>query len=170
MKNSILSFILVLAAAQVASAKLEFSKGVTANQQYIIANDLRALGQMDLADPKLAEMIGVPTTDGITLLNYIDNRVNYIIEETFDFDHNLIDSITDFHFPTPPTPVLDRDKPNPNPDPAKKSWTLMSNLGAYYYVTGKSNQKLKAFRINEKLIDIDSAREGILKIGPGMFS
>jgi len=153
----------VLIAAS-ANAKLEFAKTVTPELKQTLTDDMLALAQSRIpGDAKLKQLTGAASTDGLGLLNWIDNRVNYIIPDGLDMQKDVV-PIGPHVYENTGTPDLEDGKTTDG----AAAMVVMSNVSGGLYLGGKDLSFLFGLKIDGKVIPITSPRVGILMIGPGL--
>lgn len=150
--------------------KLQFASSVHVEQQTAINEALSALHVLPIneSDERLMKMMKIPDLQASTLQNWVQARVQYIINEDFDFDAAIYEpSRPDFSFPWA----------NELPDPdngvatdASNKNTIMSNIGTAVYYFGKKRSTLIGLRIpGIGDVEFTSPRVGLLQIGPALF-
>ena len=174
MKKIILAAIAISFLAHSAQADIEFAKSVPKDQRKQLVEDMFYMANQPWAgDAKLLQLMGLSSNDGLTVLNWVDNRVRYVVSESFELNDKTIYQISDNYFPTP-SEVPTFEQPTNSPDGGGsgggKVMTVMSNLGGAVYVIGKMQHSLLGVKIDDKKIPVTSTRIGILKVGAGLFA
>jgi hypothetical protein len=174
MKKTILSAFAFLFLAQSAQADIEFAKAVPKDQRKQLVQDMYYMANQPwVSDTKLLQLMDLTSNDGLTVLNWIDNRVRYVVPETFELNDKTIYQISDNYFPTPsevPSFEQPANTPSDGGSGGNKVMTIMSNYGGAVYVIGKMQHSLLGVKIDDKKIPVTSTRIGILKVGSGLFA
>lgn len=174
MKKTILTAIAFSLLAHSAQADIEFAKSVPKDQRKQLVQDMFYMANQPWAgDAKLLQLMGLSSNDGLTVLNWIDNRVRYVVPETFELNDKTIYQIDDNYFPTPsevPSFEQPANTPSDGGSGGNKVMTVMSNYGGAVYVIGKMQHSLLGVKIDDKKIPVTSTRIGILKVGSGLFA
>lgn len=170
MKKIVFTSLLTMAVAGAAKADIQFSKSVPSEQKKSLTRDMFYLANQPLAtDAKLVELMAIPSTDGLTILNWIDNRMVRIVGEDFNLEKN-ISVVNQSFFPQPSeTPSIPTVVKTPGGSDGGKVKTVMSNIGGAIYVSGKMSNVMFALKVDDKKIDISSPRFGVFKVGEGLF-
>ncbi|MGZ3725875.1 MAG: hypothetical protein ACXWQQ_08740 [Pseudobdellovibrio sp.] len=174
MKKTLLSTALLCLITQPVLANFNFASSVDGGQKKLIVNDLFYLANQTALTPdtKLQGLMGLQSNDGLTVLNWVANRVTQIVPENFDLKSNIYVA-NDSYFPEPSDlPVI--NMPTKTPDDGKNGSgptvsTIMSNIGSGIYYAGKMQHAMLGLNIDGKKIDMTSPRMGILKVGAGLF-
>lgn len=173
MKKIILAAIAFSFAAHAAQAEILFVKSVPQDQKKQIIQDMFYMANQPWAgDQKLLQLMGLSSNDGLTILNWVDNRVRYVVPESFELSDQSIYQVSDNYFPTPSeTPTF--EKPTNTPDTGGSTSTVktvMSNVGGAIYIIGKMRHSILGVKIDDQQIPVTSTRIGILKVGSGLFA
>ncbi len=173
MKKTIWSAIVFSFLAHSAQADIEFAKSVPKEQRKQLVQDMYYMANQPwAADTKLLQLMGLSSNDGLTVLNWVDNRVRYVIPENFELNDKSIYQVSDNYFPMPSeTPTF--EQPTNTPDTGGSTSTVktvMSNIGGAVYVIGKMQHSVLGLKIDDKKIPVTSTRIGILKVGSGLFA
>lgn len=172
MKLLIASLIALTGAA--AHAEINFSKSVPSEQKKLLTRDMFFLANQPYqSDAKLAQMMEIPSTDGLTILNWIDNRMIRIVGESFDLEKN-ISVVNQSFFPepseTPNIPTFANTPGGGSGDGGSSTVkTVMSNLGGAVYISGKLNHAMFSLKVDDSNINMSSPRLGVFKVGEGLF-
>ena len=173
MKNFLLVSALTMAFTGAARAEINFASGVPASQKKMLAQDMFYLANQPYpSDAKLMQLMRLGGNDGLTILNWVDNRMSRIIPEDFNLESSIA-VVSQSYFPPDtenpviPTVVKTPDAPTGGTGPVVK--TVMTNVGGAIYVSGKMNHMLFGINVDGKRIDVTSPRIGIFKVGAGLF-
>lgn len=132
------------------------------------------------ANPRTLEVLGIPALNTTSASKWLNDRVNYVIEEN---------ALTIFKLLIKRVIYVEQDGvsyPNGNvlpysQNPAnqfvekEEGITVMSNMGAALYMGGKSERKLYGMKVSRGLlkkqikVTIDSPRAGVIQVGEGLF-
>ncbi len=172
MKLLIATLAMALAGAS-AQAEIQFSKSVPSEQKKLLTRDMFFLANQSYpSDSKLAQMMEIGSTDGLTILNWIDNRMVRIVGEDFDIEKN-ISIVNQSFFPEPSaTPELPTVVKTPGGSSGGGSGTVktvMSNLGGAVYISGKMSHVMFSLKVDDSKINMTSPRLGVFKVGEGLF-
>jgi hypothetical protein len=171
MKHLIASLVTV-AIAGAAHAEINFSKSVPSEQKKLLTRDMFFLANQPYpSDSKLAQMMEIPSTDGLTILNWIDNRMVRIVGEDFELEKNIA-IVNQSFFPEPSeTPSIPTVVNTPGGSSGGgKVQTVMSNLGGAVYISGKMSHVMFSLKVDDNKINITSPRLGVFKVGEGLFN
>lgn len=191
MKKMILASILATASLAHAS-DITLSEKIKNDQQKKIERDMNVLDSIKFkdADSKTLSVMGLSSLNSTTAAKWLNNRVNYVIEE---------DALSIFKLLVKKIIYVEQDNvsyPNGNvlpysQDPANqpgvlasnfgattsedKGIVVMSNIGSGLYMGGKSEKKLYGMKVSRGLfrkqikVTVDSPRAGIIMVGEGLF-
>ena len=184
MKTFILSALAATALLNTARADFQYAKSVPAEQKKLLTQDMFFLANQPYqADAKLMQLMGIGASDGLTILNWVDNRVNHIVPEDFKLEENIYVVNENFYPQPAELPKLPTSAKNPEDDnnsggsggdgggdDSGKVQTVMSNVGGAIYLSGKMGHSMLGFKVDDKKIEVTSPRIGILKVGSGLFA
>lgn len=147
-----------------------------------IERDMSVLDNLKFqeANPRTLEVMGLSALNTNTASKWLNDRVNYVIEEN---------ALTIFKLLVKRVIYVEQDSvayPNGNvlpysQNPANQGLgkeegiTVMSNMGAALYMGGKSEKKLYGMKVSRGLlkkqikVTIDSPRAGVIQVGEGLF-
>ena len=155
---------------------IKFDSGVPKKQIQILRSDLEKLKTISFADPspRLLEVLGISSATSEQLETWILDRVGYIVGEDFDFEKRVqVAASPGWKYPLPgqlPDFFNKETAASPGVADSEAMSTVMSNIGAAIYLTGKaSNVLLKTKIQGVGQVKVTSPRVGILKIGEGLF-
>lgn len=173
MKKSLITAMAFSFLAQSAQADIGFASSVPKDQKKQLIQDMFYMANQPwAADTKLLQLMGLSSNDGLTVLNWVDNRVRYVVPEDFELNEKNIYQVSDNYFPEPSeTPTF--EKPTNTPDSGGSTSTVktvMSNIGGAVYVIGKMQHSILGLKIDDQKIPVTSTRIGILKVGSGLFA
>ncbi len=148
---------------------ISFHSTVTKSQSDFLSADLRYLytHTYTVKDADLLRIGGVGKIDGPNLHNWLLNRVRFVVGESYVIENNLLEA-KGFKFPESPVPAPSTAR-DTSPRARGSVKTIMSNLGAMLYVTGKQNGKLLGVKFDGLQLMMTSPRQGLLKVGEGLF-
>jgi len=157
-----------------------------------IERDMNVLDNLKLKDaaPRTLEVMGVSALNATTASKWLNDRVNYVIEEDalsimkLLFKKTIYIEQQNVSFPNGNVLPYSQDPKNQlleTPlvsEPAAKDegvFTVMSNMGAALYMGGKSSNTLYGMKVSRGLlkkqirVTVDSPRAGIIQVGEGLF-
>lgn len=154
------------------------SKGVKSNLRDKMEKDLTVLENLKFKGDASAsdlKILGLNTLTTDSAKNWLEQRVNYVIEEdAFTIVKLLLKKVIQ----------VERDNVTfPNQDKVpyalgldeSKGVTVMSNIGAGLYMGGKQERKVYSMKISRGLLKksikavVESPRVGIIQVGEGLF-
>ncbi len=150
---------------------IKITSSVPADQSARFIKDVQLLKGMNFTNPdsQMMTLMGIDDAQGTTLASWMEDRVNFIVDENFKLDSTDLSFDTRaFNFPNNGTPTM--ETPTKVPVAGGNIQTVMLNIGGAIYYTGKEKQKL----LDVQLPGIGSeaatsARIGIIQVGSGMF-
>ena len=154
-----------------------------------IQRDLNVLDNLKLKDvhPRTLEVMGVSTLNATTASKWLNDRVNYVVEEDaltvmkLLFKKTIYVEQQNVSFPNANVIPYSQDPKNQIADLSAMTskqddvLTVMSNLGAALYMGGKSQNTLYGMKVSRGLlkkqikVTVDSPRAGIIQVGEGLF-
>jgi hypothetical protein len=170
MKNLFLSAFMIAAFANTAHAELKFANSVPANQKKLLAGDMFYMANQPYTpDATLAQLMGISSNDGLTILSWVDNRMSRIVSDDFNLEKS-VSVINPSYYPTPAeTPTLPTVVKTPGGSGSSVK-TIMSNLGGAVYLIGKMQHVMLGVSIDGNTIPVSSPRFGLFKVGEGLFA
>jgi len=160
------------------------SKSIKPKLRSGIEHDLNVLMNLKFNEPTSPEILSVMNLDKITndaLKGWLEERVNYVIEENALSDLKLKLKKVVFVerenviFPTNTTTTKNSD-PKAELEAEDDGFTVMSNTGAGLYLAGKRESKVYGLKISQGFFKkpikalAESPRVGIIQIGEGLFA
>lgn len=176
-KKYFLSFALIALSFQSLAFELTFSRGVPKAHREILKSDMNILKNFtfrEVPDAETLRILGVDNLSTPTMVKWLADRVQYVVEERDIEKFKISLSRENFIYPNPgQLPNIDVPPAQLLSD-ASGGVTIMSNLGTAFYFLGKLSNELLRLRIRTgflkfEKIDITSPRVGILQIGEGLF-
>lgn len=176
----ILRSILLLSSVFWATAfatNIRFANQIDQKSVQLLQQDLAKLESLLLAptsyDRQLIEVMGVETLDANTLRTWLADRVGYIVDENFDPLREFVFHSDYSSFPNASIfPQFDQDDVA-LPAGHGELLIVMANLGAAQYLIGKSKRQIFSFDFEDQngssVVPIVSPRQGVIKIGAGLF-
>lgn len=177
MKKLILASLLATGTLAHAS-DIYVSKGVKADLRDKMEKDLSVLENLKFkgdTTPENLRILGLNSLDANTSTKWLEDRVNYVIEENaFSVVKLLIKKVIQ----------VEREGVTfPNQDVVpyalglddQKAVTVMSNIGTGLYLAGKQERKVYSMKISRGLLKksikavAESPRVGIIQVGEGLF-
>lgn len=181
MKNLLLASL--LATTSLAQANdIVLSEKIKNGLMKKIERDMTVLDNMKYkeANPRTLEVMGLPALNTASASKWLNDRVNYVIEEN---------ALTVFKLLVKRVIYVEQDGvsyPNANVLPysqdignqfvnKEEGITVMSNMGAALYMGGKTEKKLYGMKVSRGLlkkqikVTIDSPRAGVIQVGEGLF-
>lgn len=153
------------------SSGFKFTADVPPHQQVMLAEDFASLPAMKLPqDPETLAMLELKEVSGTSLLGWLQERVQYIVGESFQVGESVQGSFADFTYENAnEMPVLEKAVSNPTSQPPK--YVVAVNIGSGIYLAGKMQDTLFEAQLPglEKSVEIRSPRTGIVQIGAGLF-
>jgi hypothetical protein len=159
-----------------------------------IERDMTVLDNLKLKDvtPRTLEVMGVSTLNASTASKWLNERVNYVIEEDalslvkLLFKKTIYVEQKNVSFPNGNVLPYSQDPKNQLLETPITSelaeltnnenvLTVMSNMGAALYMGGKSSNTLYGMKVSRGLlkkqirVTVDSPRAGIIQVGEGLF-
>ena len=161
--------------------KIRFDSAVTSDRVSAVNESISLLSVVPLSltntgVASMAKMMGIKDVQAQTLQNWMQDRVQYVVNDGFDFETNLVAVKTTAPFVySNPTAVPDSLKGANLPTlqttaDASGAQVVMLNIGALAYYVGKVNHQLAGVNLGGiGLVSMTSPRVGLLEIGPGLF-
>lgn len=157
-----------------------------------IKNDLKSKIEKDMsvlenlkfqeASPRTLEVMGVSELNTSTANKWLNDRVNYVVEENaFSIFRLLVMKVIyveqdGVSYPNANVLPYSQDPRNQYFTNAEgEGITVMSNMGAALYMGGKTERKIYGMKVSRGLlkkqikIAIESPRAGIIQVGEGLF-
>ena len=164
---------------------IEFARGIPGSQTRVMERDLNALAAMTYPQA-IREYLAVPARQSFqrvmgfdvnsaslltrNALSWLQQRVQYVVGESFDLEDNMYVASERHRFPNP-TEKPTIETPTSQPRGGGTAKTVMSNIGAALYYAGKDGGVLLGLKIpGEGRVRVSSPRTGIIKIGEGLFA
>lgn len=156
--------------------ELTFSRGVPKEQKQKLINDIEVLKNFhfrEAPDQESLKLLDVKNLETATMVKWLSDRVQYIVEEKDIEKFRLRASREDFVYPYPGQ-VPQIEIPSRLAANDDQGITVMSNIGTAFYFIGKLSDELLRLKLRvsffkSEKIDITSPRVGILQIGEGLF-
>lgn len=183
MKKTIIAAALMTSIMGLTEASdITLSKGIKSKLRDKIEKDLSALNNIKFkpTSAKSLEILGLSTLDSSSAQKWLEQRVNYVIEEN---------ALSFLRLKLKKTISVERENvvyPNAYIIPYSMSRTLgtndedgmvvMSNIGAAIYMGGKHEKIVYNIKVSRGLlrkalkVAVESPRAGIIQIGEGLFS
>lgn len=162
-----------------------FSKSVPRDQIVLLENDLTRPLAFSRDIPILQELLGTRQVTRESVIEWLLQRVSYVIGEGEDFQSLVIEGSGEgskYAYANPgvlPTVEIPKSAPpHPVTGPAGDGFpqhlgVVMTNVGTNFYIHGKKDGMLMTYPFDsgeEKInIEVKSPRAGILQIGAGLF-
>lgn len=154
-----------------------------------LERDMSVLENLKLktATPRTLEVMGISTLNATTASKWLNDRVNYVIEEdalsivklllkrTIYVEQSNISFPNAEILPYSQDPKYQLLKAPLLTQKDSGSITVMSNIGAALYMAGKSSNNLYGIKISRGLLKrqikvaVDSPRAGVIQVGEGLF-
>jgi hypothetical protein len=158
---------------------IEFDATIPDDQYDLMSRDLQTLNSLKLTQPdsKLTQIMGIQDATTKSLLNWLTDRVHYVVSEEFDPYSSTVSTQKFNHFPHPNE--LPEESLISYPELELKAVqasearvvTTMSNLSGSLYASSKRTHLIRTISIpGLDNVTITSPRTGIIKIGQGLFS
>ncbi|MBC7690280.1 MAG: hypothetical protein H7222_00795 [Methylotenera sp.] len=166
------------------SSPFRFDASVPEEQKNQLSTDLERLRDVSLAELGLklpdgkdllqdtVRMMGLGNLSSHELLQWISDRVQYLVGESFTLTaKNLYaPSQRGFVFENrSEMPTIETVASSGTPAPTAPGTVVMSNLGPAVYYAGKQQDMLMGLKVAGKKVPVTSPRSGILRVGPGLF-
>jgi hypothetical protein len=185
MKKLILASLFVTSTLTQAN-DIQLSRGIKSNLRDKIERDINALDNLKFrptTDEGTLKLMGISTLNAQTASDWLEKRVNYIIEENALSIYKLLikrviqverDAVT---FPNAGVLPYSLDPKNKatNIFASEEGVVVMSNIGTGLYMAGKNENKVYALKVSRGLLKkatkvvVESPRAGIIQIGEGLF-
>lgn len=159
------------------AAPIQFSSGVKSGPKDQIIQDLKVLENFKFknVDPQTLKVLGIDELTGKSALKWLEDRIQYIVEQEFSVEKNIYLIKNDIVFPNDfDAPKAEREKMGfgyETPDFA----FYMANLTPFIYNVSKWNQAQYGLKIPQGvfksplLVPVTSIRAGIIQIGGSLF-
>ena len=149
-----------------------------------LLNDMTVLDNLKYkeASPRTLEVLGISSLNTQSSVKWLNDRVNYVIEENALSLFKLLIKKTIYveqegvSFPNGDVLPYSQDPRNQLLTAEEgQGVTVMSNMGAAMYMGGKSNRTLYGMKVSRGLLKkqikvvIDSPRAGVIQVGEGLF-
>ncbi len=186
--------LLILSNIAFANTDIILSKKIKPELKELINHDLNVLDsfpfQSEVSDKSLS-ILGLTQLNSRTASDWLNQRVNYVIEEkAFSLFNLLVKRViykadSNIQFPNADElPYALEDKAgsifNQNLDHQganeEKGMVVMSNIGAALYLGGKKEESVYGIKISRGLlkkahkVELRSPRAGVIQIGEGLFA
>lgn len=174
------------ARAQTQIETIAVSDAVAANQVGRLQSDFDYLKTLSILtpDPELLKLMQITDASPDTLLNWMEARVHYLVDENIDVKARIGGLQMNYPYENPGIlPTLETPTKTPGnaffdtfiaSTPVAKApeiFTVMTNIGFGLYYGGKLNQVLLSLNISGVgTIHLTSPRVGIVKVGKGLFA
>jgi len=169
------------------------SKKIKPDLRAKIEKDLDLIEKLNFSstlEKDTLSVMGLSTLTAETASDWLNQRVNYIIEENaFSVFNLLIKRVVKVErknvtFPnaniTPysmnASEILELDNKNFEGTNDSGGFTVMSNVGAALYLSGKQKEQVYALKVSRgflhksEKVEVESPRAGIIQIGEGLFA
>ncbi len=204
MKKLALPLVLSIAMNNVANAEIILSSKIKKDLKNKINRDLTIIKEFKfkkVVHPEALSVLGLKELNANTASTWLNQRVNYVIEENALSVFKLLfkrviyvaeDGVTfpnagilPYSMGTNYVERFDSEQlPNENGDTgatdegqeAKTGFTVMSNIGAALYLSGKQENQVYGLKVSRgflrpsKKVEIISPRSGVIQIGEGLFA
>lgn len=149
---------------------INFSYDVPQSQRDGFATAINSLDTTNVTTPPdgILSLMQIPDMQPATLHKWLEDRVQYIIPNTYQINDANIVEVRPFAYPNPAyIPVV--AQPTRSVDDTSVH-LLMLNIGSAIYVAGKKMEYLLGMNLNGLgTVDMTSPRVGVLEIGDGIF-
>lgn len=174
----------LLATTSLAQANdIYLSEKIKNSMRNKLLNDMTVLDNLKYkeANPRTLEVLGIPALNTASSVKWLNDRVNYVIEENALSLFKLLIKKTIYveqegvSFPNGDVLPYSQDPRNQLTTAEEQGVTVMSNMGAAMYMGGKSNRTLYGMKVSRGLLKkqikvvIDSPRAGVIQVGEGLF-
>ncbi|HAR41495.1 MAG TPA: hypothetical protein DCS07_02505 [Bdellovibrionales bacterium] len=165
MKNSWLAILFCITAFCAFGCKLpemtleklnaKVDPGVGKSERALLVEDVSRISSIEIQSaPGTAFDLIFGGTNTNHVLTYLDERINYFIPEDGEIDSRLV-IVRDSLFPD-------------NESSSKKVMTMATNVGTVLWMIKEASSPTEvAFRFGSRLIQLDSSRVGIIRLGEG---
>ena len=186
MKKILLASLLVTASMAHAN-DIQLSHGIKSDLRAKLVRDMDILDNLKFkSEPEVGSLkiMGLSTINAQTATKWLNDRVNYVIEENAITPLKLLikkiiqverEGVT---FPNAGVVPYSIDPKNKAPllmNAEGEGFVVMSNIGAALYMAGKKDNRVYAMKVSRGLLKkatkvvIESPRAGIIQIGEGLF-
>ncbi|MBC7428983.1 MAG: hypothetical protein H7336_10250 [Bacteriovorax sp.] len=166
---------------------IQLSRGIKSDLRAKIERDMDALDNLKFkptAEVGSLKVMGLETLNAQTASKWLNERVNYVIEENALSVLKLLIKKTiqvereGVSFPNAgvlPYSLDPKNKASTLFNAAGEGVVVMSNIGSGLYMAGKNENKVYALKVSRGLLKkatkvvIESPRAGIIQIGEGLF-
>lgn len=174
----------LLATTSLAQANdIYLSEKIKNSMRNKLLNDMTVLDNLKYkeANPRTLEVLGIPALNTASSVKWLNDRVNYVIEENALSLLKLLIKKTIYveqegvSFPNGDILPYSQDPRNQLTTAEEQGVIVMSNMGAAMYMSGKSNRTLYGMKVSRGLLKkqikvvIDSPRSGVIQVGEGLF-
>ena len=174
--------LLFISWARITAHEINISKNIKPELSNLLEKDLVVLENLTFRpnpDPKALLILNIDQLTNASVEDWLHTRVKYIIEENAfsgfwaRLTRTLFVEQSNVIYPNANIIPANTNN-NVGTNPSKSSIT-MTNVGAAYYIQGKSEHKLYGIKFSDRdsnktiPLRIDSPRAGILQIGAGLF-
>jgi hypothetical protein len=153
---------------------------VPVDQSNRIEQDIQAMKKMSFAqsDPELLKLMeltdATPNLTPDTLLNWMEARVHFFVDENFDLKTAVSLAQKNYAFPNPGV-FPDETSPDETSDEDVSSGgdtiQVMTNIGAGIYESSKTLKDLVQINLpGIAVVPVTSPRIGLVRLGSGLFS
>lgn len=183
MKKLILASLLATTTLSAGASDIMLSKSIKSGLRTKIERDLKLLSAFkfkgDTAEENL-KLLGLSSLNAATAEDWLEERVNYVIEENALSPLKLLLKKSIFverenvNFPNPG--ILPHALATSHMSEEEEGIVVMSNIGAGLYMAGKAERKVYGMKISRGLLKsglkvaVESPRTGIIQIGEGLFA
>ena len=144
---------------------MQFSSGVASEQSEVLTQDLSFLYSLDIKDEsgELRRVLRLEESSSRELEKWLDDRIQFIIDAEHPLTEKEIEIVkVNQHYSSRGSIVSTKSSHNLS--------TLMTNIGALLYRSGKETLSLLALHLDGiGLIEIKSPRVGIVQLGKNFF-
>ncbi len=178
---------LIAAASTVNASEITLAKNIKKDLRNKIERDLNIIENFKFkgeATPLTLKVMGLSTLNGQSASEWLNQRVNYVISENALSTFNLLIRRAIY------VDRKDVDFPNADIIPysasaetfetdgldSQKSFTVMANIGAALYISGKKQNIVYGMKISRgflhrsERVSVEGPRTGIIQIGEGLFA
>lgn len=147
----------------------KFHSSVPSDQIATLKNDITYLYKNPNTKPDkdFFAFAEITKGDGPELHNWLINRVRYIVGEKFQLTEENVITVEGYKFPS--TPIPDAYSQMTLGAEVNEVKTVMSNMGAAYYLMGKTLKTLLGLNFDQEQVMLTSPRIGLLQVGEGLF-
>jgi hypothetical protein len=145
------------------SVNMAFDSSVPSDQQAILQADNQIVANLNITNtqPNDLQVMGTPDLTAPTLVSWLNQNVNVIVGESFDWEANS-SATPDPNYTT--TALSDMIA-----DSSSSAQTLMWNVGTYVYLNGRSNGEIFTLQTSIGSVYDNTPEVGVIEIGAGEF-